>query len=59
MRIPFFHRKPEDLRKLSARATHIGSAEAAMPRLTPRSAEEIRASGERMRRRRANGAPPS
>jgi hypothetical protein len=60
MRIPFFNRKPEDLRKLSARATHIGSAEAAMPRLSnPRTAEEYRAAGERMRRRRANGAPPS
>jgi hypothetical protein len=59
MRIPFFNRKPEDLRKLSARATHIGSAEAAMPRLRPRPVEEIRAAGERSRRRRANGAPPS
>jgi hypothetical protein len=60
MRIPFFNRKPEDLRKLSARATHIGSAEAAWPRLrNTRTFEEHVAASERMRRRRANGAPPS
>ena len=62
MRIPFLHRKPEDLdfRKLSARATHIGSAEGATPRLrSTRTFEENVAAGERMRRRRANGAPPS
>jgi len=62
MRIPFLHRKPEDLdfRKLSERATHIGSAEGATPRLTStRTFEENIAAGKRMRRRRANGAPPS
>jgi hypothetical protein len=60
MRIPFLHRKPEDFRKLAARATRIGSAEAAWPRLSnTRTLEEHVAASERMRRRRANGAQPS
>ena len=60
MRIPFLHRKPEDFRKLAARATRIGSAEGATPRLTStRTFEENVAAGERMRRYRANGVPPS
>ena len=60
MRIPFLHRKPEDFRKLAARATRIGSAEGATPHLrSTRTFEEHVAASERMRRRRANGAPPS
>ena len=60
MRIPFLHRKPEDFRKLAARATRIGSAEGATPRLrSTRTFEEHVAASERMRRLRSNGEPPS
>ena len=60
MRIPFFHRKPRDIADIAARATRVGSAELAMPRLgSTRTVEEHREAIERMRRRRANGAAPS
>ena len=35
MRIPFIHRKPEDIASLAKRATYVGSAEVAGPRLRP------------------------
>ena len=60
MRIPFIHRKEEDIRSLARRATYVGSAEAAWPRQGRAvSHEEYRAALERVRRRRANGGPPS
>ena len=40
MRIPFLHRKPEDIASIAARATRVGSAEAAGPRLSQRTPEE-------------------
>ena len=33
MRIPFIHRKPEDIASIARRATYAGSAEVAGPRL--------------------------
>jgi hypothetical protein len=35
MRIPFIHRKPEDIASIAKRATYVGSAEVAGPRLRP------------------------
>jgi hypothetical protein len=35
MRIPFIHRKPEDIASIARRATYVGSAEVAGPRLRP------------------------
>ena len=40
MRIPFLHRKPEDIASIAARATRVGSAEAAGPRLRRRTPEQ-------------------
>jgi hypothetical protein len=42
MRIPFIHRKPEDIASIARRATYVPSHEAAGPRLRPRTPEERR-----------------
>ena len=63
MRIPFLTRKSPDeidYRKLAAKATRIGSAEAPSPRLTGTwTLEDLRAAGARSRAIRANGAQTS
>jgi hypothetical protein len=55
MRIPFIHRKPEDIASIAARATRVGSAEAATPRLRQVTEEEHRRARERLKARR-NGS---
>ena len=42
MRIPFIHRKPEEVASIAARATRVGSAEVAGPRLRHMTPEEHR-----------------
>jgi hypothetical protein len=58
MRIPFIHRKPEDIASIARRATYVPSHEVAGPRLRPRTTEEIRQSRERINAWR-NGSAPS
>jgi hypothetical protein len=63
MRLPFLKRRsdPEaEFRKLAAKATRVGSAEAPSPRLqSDPTFEELRAAGRRTRAIRANGAQPT
>ena len=58
MRIPFLHRKPEDIASIAKRATYVGSAEVSVPRL-PRTTldEQLRAQA-RVKAWR-NGSSPS
>jgi hypothetical protein len=58
MRIPFIHRKPEDIASIARRATYVPSHEAATPRLRQLTPEEHRRVSERLKARR-NGALPS
>jgi hypothetical protein len=58
MRIPFLHRKPEDIASIAKRATYVGSAEVTVPRLHPRPLEERRRAQARVNARR-NGSLPS
>ena len=60
MRIPFLHRKPEDIASIARRATYVGSAEVNVPRLTHVPLEEMRRAQARVNaRRRQNGSLPS
>ncbi len=59
MRIPFIHRKPEDIASIAKRATYVGSAEVAGPRLRPdRTLEDALRARERIKAWR-NGSLPS
>jgi hypothetical protein len=59
MRIPFIHRKPEDIASIAKRATYVGSAEVAGPRLRPdRTYADALRARDRINARR-NGASPS
>ena len=58
MRIPFIHRKPEDIASIAARATRVGSAEVAGPRLRQLTPDERRQVRERINARR-NGSSTS
>ena len=58
MRIPFIHRKPEDIASIAKRATYVGSAEVTVPRLPPMTLEELRRAQARVNARR-NGSAPS
>ena len=58
MRIPFIHRKPEDIASIARRATYVPSHEGATPRLRQVTDEEHRLARERLKARR-NGSPPS
>ena len=59
MRIPFIHRKPEDIASIAKRATYVGSAEVAGPRLRPdRTYADALRGRERIKAWR-NGASPS
>jgi hypothetical protein len=58
MRIPFLHRKPEDIASIAKRATYVPSHEAATPRLRQLTPEEHRRVSERVKAWR-NGASPS
>jgi hypothetical protein len=42
MRIPFLHRKPEDIASIARRATYVPSHEVATPRLRAMTPEEHR-----------------
>lgn len=54
MRIPFIHRRERSIAEIAAKATRVGSAERAGPRLQgDRTLEDNRAAIERSRRRRA------
>ena len=57
MRIPFVHRKPEDIASLAARATRVGSAEVVVPRLRPKTLEERLRARDRINARRNGSAP--
>jgi hypothetical protein len=57
MRIPFLNRKPEDIASIAARATRVGSHEAAGPRLRQRTPEERERARERFRAWRNGSAP--
>jgi hypothetical protein len=57
MRIPFLHRKPEDIASIAKRATYVGSAEVTVPRPRPRSLEEMRRAQERVTAWRNGSAP--
>jgi hypothetical protein len=58
MRIPFLHRKPEDIASIARRATYVGSAEAATPRLRQRTPEEHARARALFRSWRNGSAPP-
>jgi hypothetical protein len=58
MRIPFIHRKPEDIASIAKRASYVGSAEVTVPRLSPVTREELLRAQARVNARR-NGASPS
>jgi hypothetical protein len=59
MRIPFIHRKPEDIASIAKRATYVGSAEVTVPRLRPdKTLEDTLRARERLNARR-NGSLPS
>jgi hypothetical protein len=58
MRIPFLHRKPEDIASIAKRATYVPSHEAATPRLRQLTPEEHRRVSERIKARR-NGSLPN
>jgi hypothetical protein len=59
MRIPFLHRKPEDIASIARRATYVGSAEVNVPpRPRRKTLEETARARERVNAWR-NGAPPS
>jgi hypothetical protein len=58
MRIPFLHRRPEDIASIARRATYVPSHEVAGPRLRKLTDEEHRRVTERLRARR-NGSLPS
>jgi hypothetical protein len=60
MKIPFIHRKDEDIRSIAARATYVGSAEIQPSRMRDtRTLEEIRAARLRRERRLNGDLPPS
>ncbi len=59
MRIPFIHRKPEDVASIARRATRVGSAEVNVPRLRPdKTLAETLEARARINARR-NGSLPS
>ena len=59
MRIPFIHRKEEDIRSIAARATYVGGTELQPGRRhSTRTLQENREARER-RRRRLNDESPS
>lgn len=59
MRIPFLHRKPEDIASIARRATYVGSAEVNIPRRPRRrTLEETMRARERVNAWR-NGSSPS
>jgi hypothetical protein len=58
MRIPFIHRKPEDIASIARRATYVGSAEVAGPRLRPdKTLEDTRRARARINARRNGDSP--
>jgi hypothetical protein len=57
MRIPFLHRKPEDIASIARRATYVPSHEVAGPRLRKLTPEQERRASELFRSWR-NGSPP-
>ena len=57
MRIPFLHRKPEDIASLARRATYVPSHEVAGPRLRKATPEEERRANAILRAWR-NGSSP-
>jgi hypothetical protein len=59
MRIPFIHRKPEDIASIARRATRVGSAEVNVPPLSRTTLEEMRRAQARVNARRRNGSLPS
>lgn len=60
MKIPFLHRKPEDIASIARRATRVGSAEVAGPRLRPdRTYADALRGRERINAARRNGEPPT
>jgi hypothetical protein len=60
MRIPFIHRKEEDIRSIAARATRVGSAEIQPARMRDtRTYQEIREARLRRERRLNGDSPPS
>jgi hypothetical protein len=58
MRIPFLHRKPEDIASIARRASYVGSAEVTVPRFPRMTLEERRRAQARVNARR-NGSSPS
>jgi hypothetical protein len=58
MRIPFIHRKPEDIASIARRATYVPSHEVAGPRLRQLTPEEHRRARERVKAWR-NGSSPT
>ena len=59
MRIPFIHRKPEDIASIARRAKYVGSAEVAGPRLRQdKTLDDTRRARARINARR-NGSAPS
>jgi hypothetical protein len=57
MRIPFLHRKPEDIASIARRATYVGSAEVAGPRLRRRTPEQRERASALFRSLRNGSAP--
>jgi hypothetical protein len=57
MRIPFLHRKPEDVASIRRRANYVGSAEVAGPRLR-RDTPEQRARASALFKSLRNGSAP-
>jgi hypothetical protein len=59
MRIPFIHRKPEDIASIARRATYVGSAEVNVPpRPRRKTLEDTLRARERLNARR-NGSSTS
>jgi hypothetical protein len=58
MRIPFLHRKPEDIASIARRATYVPSHEVAGPRLTRATPEQRERASALFRTLRNGSAPP-
>ena len=58
MRIPFLHRKPEDIASIAKRATYVPSHEVAGPRLSRRTPEESERASALFRSLRNGSARP-
>ena len=58
MRIPFLHRKPEDIASIARRATYVPSHEVAGPRLRQRTPEQRERASALFKALRNGSAPP-